>query len=589
MHSLSRLTFVAAFLLGGCDPAPANSPTVAAEEGTPTNEAEAAAESKACDPAKVAALAEALGGAGQDVGVQLGKACAVPSELAAFLARTGPDADGTEAAPQGAAGEFPKFSSVCEGAEKILSALPELPEAERMAAMYDRCKLERLGIMDRAKWLAGQPTSRTPWTAYSWLVDQGVDEAAAKTVVQALLRRDAKRWEAPGQTLARVEHPLPLPPRRGVTLVVTPGAMMIDGRDVVKLDKGMVASADKAEADKLGAHFVGPLFDVLAEEADRRKETTKAAGTSWDKTLVIVADAQTPHPTLADILASAAKAEFSRYALVVEAADGYGALEVSARALDSTGRNAKVDFEVFIKSVGFDIQPHGSVAEGMIVERRPDGSLDYDGLAAAVEKFEASGSKAGTASVWPLNAAPLVDLARTLAVLRGRSCAEDGKGCAFANLAIQAQEPNVAPVTGGRVLAVLGGGGAGGGGGGDISSVFNDSDIGDLSGDGSSKESELKGPLDKTVIRHVVRRNRRSVQYCYQKALAKQPTLAGVVEVSFTIGADGKVTNVKMVKDEIADKSVSKCMKTALERWRFPKPADGEPVDVSYPFRFESK
>src|SRR6185503_9430036 len=47
--------------------------------------------------------------------------------------------------------------------------------------------------------------------------------------------------------------------------------------------------------------------------------------------------------------------------------------------------------------------------------------------------------------------------------------------------------------------------------------------------------------LVKEIVVRIVRRNLMRVRYCYEKSLMKNPSLAGLLMVKFTIRADGSV------------------------------------------------
>ena len=51
----------------------------------------------------------------------------------------------------------------------------------------------------------------------------------------------------------------------------------------------------------------------------------------------------------------------------------------------------------------------------------------------------------------------------------------------------------------------------------------------------------MRGTLDKEIIRRTVRRHLNEVKYCYEKALATRPSLAGRIVTQFTIAPTGRV------------------------------------------------
>jgi hypothetical protein len=93
----------------------------------------------------------------------------------------------------------------------------------------------------------------------------------------------------------------------------------------------------------------------------------------------------------------------------------------------------------------------------------------------------------------------------------------------------------------------------------------------------------VRGDLDKAIIRRYIKRNIQKIQYCYEKQLLADPTLAGTVTVSFVIAATGSVTKSD---GSGVQKDVSACVADVIRGIEFPKPAGGGIVQVTYPFKF---
>ncbi|PRP96940.1 DUF2330 domain-containing protein [Enhygromyxa salina] len=112
--------------------------------------------------------------------------------------------------------------------------------------------------------------------------------------------------------------------------------------------------------------------------------------------------------------------------------------------------------------------------------------------------------------------------------------------------------------------------------------------------EGSSRDAPLPkievpaptvgGPLDKQIIQRVVRAHMNEVEFCYTAGLAKQPKLAGRVNVEFVIDGAGSVASSRVAKTTLADASVGTCIAQAVKRWKFPMPRGGSLVTVNYPF-----
>jgi len=96
---------------------------------------------------------------------------------------------------------------------------------------------------------------------------------------------------------------------------------------------------------------------------------------------------------------------------------------------------------------------------------------------------------------------------------------------------------------------------------------------------------EITGALDKDLIRRVIRSHINEVRACYNQGLARNPSLSGRVEVSFSIGGTGRVMTSGIGESSVKDKQVDACIAKAVKRWKFPRPRNGGNVMVSYPFK----
>ena len=98
----------------------------------------------------------------------------------------------------------------------------------------------------------------------------------------------------------------------------------------------------------------------------------------------------------------------------------------------------------------------------------------------------------------------------------------------------------------------------------------------------------VTGSIDKDIIRRIVRSHINEVRHCYAQGLKTDPNLAGRVSIEFTIAATGRVTEAEISSSTLPEsaKDVNACVATAVKRWKFPKPAGGGVVTVTYPFVF---
>lgn len=99
--------------------------------------------------------------------------------------------------------------------------------------------------------------------------------------------------------------------------------------------------------------------------------------------------------------------------------------------------------------------------------------------------------------------------------------------------------------------------------------------------------ADVPKQLTAAVIQDVVRGANTRTRACYEKALAKKPSLGGKLTVSFTIGADGRVAAASGAG--FSDKAVTTCVVKEFLGLRFPPPPGRKPIPVKYPLVFKSK
>jgi FHA domain len=97
-------------------------------------------------------------------------------------------------------------------------------------------------------------------------------------------------------------------------------------------------------------------------------------------------------------------------------------------------------------------------------------------------------------------------------------------------------------------------------------------------------QAQVRGSLDKEIIRRIIRRHINEVKYCYEQELMKKPDLGGRILVQFTISGGGQVLSSVLQSSTMSNTRVEMCTVQAVRRWEFPKPLGGGIVIVSYPF-----
>jgi len=98
----------------------------------------------------------------------------------------------------------------------------------------------------------------------------------------------------------------------------------------------------------------------------------------------------------------------------------------------------------------------------------------------------------------------------------------------------------------------------------------------------------VMGSMSRTSIQSVIRKNISKVNRVYERALLKNPSLRGKIVVSFVVGPKGTVTSAKITYSTIKDAKMQAEILKVIKRMKFPKPAGGGSIQVSYPFIFHS-
>lgn len=100
------------------------------------------------------------------------------------------------------------------------------------------------------------------------------------------------------------------------------------------------------------------------------------------------------------------------------------------------------------------------------------------------------------------------------------------------------------------------------------------SKFGKKSGELVVSKSEVKAEQGKSAgrspeeVMKVVNSHASAIEYCYQRALRKNPSLKGKVSVRFIIQANGSVVSIKILGSTLGDPSVERCIKTKMKSWR---------------------
>jgi outer membrane biosynthesis protein TonB len=102
-------------------------------------------------------------------------------------------------------------------------------------------------------------------------------------------------------------------------------------------------------------------------------------------------------------------------------------------------------------------------------------------------------------------------------------------------------------------------------------------------------DAEFKGTIDRDEVRRVILANKRTIQNCYNIALARNPELYGKIVLSWTIEERGRVANATVKSSSVDNPQVANCILEHLKTWKFPDPPPDSVGQVSFPFVFTSQ
>ena len=71
--------------------------------------------------------------------------------------------------------------------------------------------------------------------------------------------------------------------------------------------------------------------------------------------------------------------------------------------------------------------------------------------------------------------------------------------------------------------------------------------------------ANVRGSLDKEIIRRIIRRHINEVKYCYEQELTKKPDLGGRIMVQFTIAASGRSSRPVLQNSTMGNARVENC------------------------------
>ena len=101
----------------------------------------------------------------------------------------------------------------------------------------------------------------------------------------------------------------------------------------------------------------------------------------------------------------------------------------------------------------------------------------------------------------------------------------------------------------------------------------------------SSIKEPLIGEINPKLIEKVITKYKFELQLCFELALRRNRNLKGSMEFRWRLDSRGKISDLELMNSTIKDRSMNRCVKQKIARWKFPRPRRGS-VEVTYPFVF---
>lgn len=103
------------------------------------------------------------------------------------------------------------------------------------------------------------------------------------------------------------------------------------------------------------------------------------------------------------------------------------------------------------------------------------------------------------------------------------------------------------------------------------------------------RAASVAGDLDSAIIRRIGRAHLGEVEDCFAPAFARDPDLAGRVEIAFTVGPNGEVSASRVHDSTIKDPQPGVCLARTVRGWKFPRPDDGGAATIRLPIVLSRK
>jgi TonB family protein len=96
------------------------------------------------------------------------------------------------------------------------------------------------------------------------------------------------------------------------------------------------------------------------------------------------------------------------------------------------------------------------------------------------------------------------------------------------------------------------------------------------------------GYLDERAVDRILAANRKPMSRCFERAGDARQYLSGHITLKFLVAADGTVTDVHVVQNNLGNYAVERCLVATGKQIRMPRPEGNQATDFQYPIEFRS-
>jgi biopolymer transport protein ExbD len=301
------------------------------------------------------------------------------------------------------------FDAICPESEAMFEAQKLLDPREKLVNMFERCDLDRFGVVSRAEYELQDLATPAPWAIHQWLLDQGLSPAQARPLTAALLTNERA---SPARELK-----LSLPRHSIAATAIHTDGYVHANREELSFEWRTVAMLDDGALEPGAAGRTIPrLFEDLAEAvepADRRAEP-----------LLLAFDEAVRFSTLIAVQDTAGRLGFAQLGLLVDAgAYRFGVLPIEP--LGPWNADERPKLELSMGRDGYRLSGPDLEVEEFAGEDLRERALHHCGP--DQRAIVISGEPELT----------IAQLSAALVDLRGPACRADGSDCCFVEIMVE--------------------------------------------------------------------------------------------------------------------------------------------------------